>query len=143
MISRAMASGSSPLTRGARVSHREILAVGGLIPAHAGSTRVSPVGPQMVGAHPRSRGEHILVAVSTSAACGSSPLTRGAQQWPRDWWRVPGLIPAHAGSTESCVASQQAKRAHPRSRGEHVAGRNQCSFGVGSSPLTRGAQNCR
>ena len=50
--------GSSPLTRGARhkVGHR--LRGQGLIPAYAGSTAESHVGPHPVEAHPRLRGEH-------------------------------------------------------------------------------------
>ncbi|KXI17196.1 hypothetical protein HMPREF3227_01725, partial [Corynebacterium sp. CMW7794] len=51
-------AGSSPLTRGAPLGERDSLASRGLIPAHAGSTRLVQVTSFTCGAHPRSRGEH-------------------------------------------------------------------------------------
>ena len=50
------------------------------------------------------------------------------------------LIPAHAGSTSSSHIRTLKKRAHPRSRGEHLSELSHGEFADGSSPLTRGAQ---
>ena len=97
--------GSSPLTRGAPGGSAEGRVSGGLIPAHAGSTRRTNPDIPMGGAHPRSRGEHMLMARVGVWVMGSSPLTRGAHRYhPRRrlWF---GLIPAHAGSTLSPLVS--------------------------------------
>ena len=92
-------AGSSPLTRGALVADGIEGLVGGLIPAHAGSTMSRSSGIARRPAHPRSRGEHLLVGTQAYDLLGSSPLTRGALLMPRRIWRLMGLIPAHAGST--------------------------------------------
>ena len=89
-------------------------------------------------AHPRSRGENGEVGLEPGGGGGSSPLTRGKQDfgsYPLWEW---GLIPAHAGKTAPVQLRAHADRAHPRSRGE-----NGTTFAVnwsakGSSPLTRG-----
>ena len=72
------------------------------------------------------------------ASMGSSPLTRGKRT--RSSWRVRGvrLIPAHAGKTVATSRRTQAKRAHPRSRGENPRHPVTQRLGLGSSPLTRG-----
>ena len=91
--------GSSPLTRGKRASVRASAAIGGLIPAHAGKTRLRPVPIGRFPAHPRSRGENLLLGTPTPVALGSSPLTRGKRikgVFTGVWER---LIPAHAGKT--------------------------------------------
>ena len=69
---------------------------------------------------------------------GSSPLTRGKRL--AALWRVvaPGLIPAHAGKTTPQSTGWPDPRAHPRSRGENIDGRNLTARRLGSSPLTRG-----
>nr|EEI14213.1 hypothetical protein HMPREF0276_1792 [Corynebacterium accolens ATCC 49725] len=51
---------------------------------------------------------------------GSSPLTRGARMRLPSRILTPGLIPAHAGSTEPVHHGGGEERAHPRSRGEHI-----------------------
>ena len=50
--------GSSPLTRGKRNEHLQALRRSGLIPAHAGKTRLMSAGMTQARAHPRSRGEN-------------------------------------------------------------------------------------
>ena len=72
------AEGSSPLTRGAPGSVTEEPLVGGLIPAHAGSTTDRHHRRPRRRAHPRSRGEHESNPSASTAPGGSSPLTRGA-----------------------------------------------------------------
>ena len=72
------AGGSSPLTRGAPHAATQLPRRRRLIPAHAGSTsrRYTTTPPPK--AHPRSRGEHVLVEEYSFGRLGSSPLTRGA-----------------------------------------------------------------
>ena len=113
------AVGSSPLTRGAPFCGTGVGLVGGLIPAHAGSTYRprSPAGYSS--AHPRSRGEHEPTAAVGDFGDGSSPLTRGAQVDVLRYLQVIRLIPAHAGSTPIWVFRYHTAPAHPRSRGEH------------------------
>ena len=110
----------------------------GLIPAHAGKTRLSPTGTASRGAHPRSRGENTRYWCVTSRRGGSSPLTRGKPTgWPRSWRRT-GLIPAHAGKTEEFNQALLQLGAHPRSRGENGRAERTRTRDSGSSPLTRG-----
>ena len=90
-------------------------------------------------AHPRSRGEHAYVAGQLCLGAGSSPLTRGALGSPDCIRGRLGLIPAHAGSTPAARPTVVPRGAHPRSRGEHDAGRGTYNPREGSSPLTRGA----
>ena len=70
-------SGSSPLTRGKRISEPTFVRDLGLIPAHAGKTCRLRGGFGTAVAHPRSRGENLVRPGRCSAHAGSSPLTRG------------------------------------------------------------------
>ena len=90
----------------------------GLIPAHAGKTR--------------------LGGTRGGAWRGSSPLTRGKPGRYRHGPRRRGLIPAHAGKTRASRAWMTTGGAHPRSRGENWGKVSPKSSGPGSSPLTRG-----
>ena len=73
---------------------------------------------QLPGAHPRSRGENLSLALMVPSAAGSSPLTRGKLHLPTIRLGIPGLIPAHAGKTVRVWRAPLAL--------------------AGSSPLTRG-----
>ena len=75
--SRAVASGSSPLTRGKRERARRGSARRRLIPAHAGKTKSTSLIQARRTAHPRSRGENNIRANLCVSPEGSSPLTRG------------------------------------------------------------------
>ena len=134
-----MAAGSSPLTRGARFQLASRAPVGGLIPAHAGSTWTQRAKHQHDTAHPRSRGEHPSGVGIVARGVGSSPLTRGALLTRRRFYAGRGLIPAHAGSTGWEYMARIISPAHPRSRGEHPARTTWVRSLSGSSPLTRGA----
>mgnify|MGYP000997653291 CR=1 FL=1 len=111
--------GSSPLTRG----KLEVGLLGGgslgLIPAHAGKTRLpwALAGPPQ--AHPRSRGENPPRLSPARQVPGSSPLTRGKPRADENIRLGYGLIPAHAGKTPPRRATKRGRRAHPRSRGEN------------------------
>ena len=132
-------SGSSPLTRGARTNITKERGRYGLIPAHAGSTSFAPSSDCVGGAHPRSRGEHAYTPRFYMMRRGSSPLTRGAHRYKAGRTARPRLIPAHAGSTRQLLQLLRARRAHPRSRGEHPIMWSPIDENRGSSPLTRGA----
>ena len=130
--------GSSPLTRGKHRLSSSRPGMRGLIPAHAGKTRLWCASPPPHLAHPRSRGENGKAAAAYFHTAGSSPLTRGkrAGRYPRADRR--GLIPAHAGKTADLVSNCVHHRAHPRSRGENTDDELAAGESGGSSPLTRG-----
>ena len=72
--------GSSPLTRGKPSFDTRFVVSGGLIPAHAGKTRLPHATPGLLAAHPRSRGENASSWKKAARMSGSSPLTRG-KRW--------------------------------------------------------------
>ena len=130
--------GSSPLTRGKPRRRCPLGNADGLIPAHAGKTGASGLGPIQRRAHPRSRGENNSARSDARGIAGSSPLTRG-KLLPRDQnVAVRGLIPAHAGKTMRDTTYATVTRAHPRSRGENAPLEPTPERRPGSSPLTRG-----
>ena len=150
--------GSSPLTRGKHGLVLRVRGHPGLIPAHAGKTRLRASWAWRTWAHPRSRGENKVEGLVGVADLGSSPLTRGkhafTEQRPGGQRLIPahagkltrrngdvpgrGLIPAHAGKTQDRPRQPQAAPAHPRSRGENQADTLLTCTELGSSPLTRG-----
>ena len=93
--------GSSPLTRGKRVQLGKLRRRIGLIPAHAGKTTCKGPGSRGGAAHPRSRGENVASLGRVGESPGSSPLTRGKPGDLGHHQRRGGLIPAHAGKTQS------------------------------------------
>ena len=130
--------GSSPLTRGKRASGWHGASCGGLIPAHAGKTDQRGARGSTRAAHPRSRGENMVLRDRSRQSVGSSPLTRGKRISSTETAAYARLIPAHTGKTATGATSSRITTAHPRSRGEN--GRCSLSFSLlrGSSPLTRG-----
>ena len=72
---------------------------------------------------------------------GSSPHTRGALEVKGLEGVAVGIIPAYAGSTESCSLSVDSARDHPRIRGEHLLRLRISTLTSGSSPHTRGARS--
>ena len=112
-------AGSSPLTRGKRVNLDSGPAPCGLIPAHAGKTRLVDGSARPVPAHPRSRGENQPPWLFHRWQRGSSPLTRGKRRSSQGTGDSGRLIPAHAGKTSTTWPWTPTARAHPRSRGEN------------------------
>ena len=110
--------GSSPLTRGKPIEFN--------------------TSPGSGGAHPRSRGENSHQARRSLRKCGSSPLTRGKPHVVVEVAGFVGLIPAHAGKTQSRTRPSGGPGAHPRSRGENTDEQSARAGDAGSSPLTRG-----
>ena len=131
--------GSSPHTRGARLTRYLPKEADRIIPAYAGSTGPSASTRSSIGDHPRIRGEHAAWMPSIIIASGSSPHTRGARLWCRRRSRENWIIPAYAGSTGMTRRIFAATWDHPRIRGEHVQGVVELPPIGGSSPHTRGA----
>ena len=71
--------GSSPLARGTQTVLALVPYSAGLIPARAGNTGSETPPSFVVGAHPRSRGEHAHGATHRATPRGSSPLARGTR----------------------------------------------------------------
>ena len=139
----AVASGSSPLTRGKLWATCLSCEKHRLIPAHAGKTTPRNCPAWRARAHPRSRGENHRLTSGLEDAGGSSPLTRGKLLRVASWCCSGGLIPAHAGKTNPGLHAGRLHRAHPRSRGENERARDDAGIPWGSSPLTRGKLTCR
>ena len=140
---RGAGGGSSPHTRGARVSLGAFPLAVRIIPAYAGSTSrpgTSAGGPSD---HPRIRGEHHSAWSEERIGGGSSPHTRGARAGQRRERRPGRIIPAYAGSTLGARRYRCGPWDHPRIRGEHLGGALHVSGARGSSPHTRGALGCR
>ncbi len=131
--------GSSPLARGAREWPRYESGEPGIIPACAGSTDVPALVDDLIGDHPRLRGEHRFSRRQSAGSWGSSPLARGALSEHGEHGARQGIIPACAGSTT--VSRRGAPRTwdHPRLRGEHISSDSGIVEIEGSSPLARGA----
>ena len=113
------ALGSSPLARGKRGDSCCQPDGGGLIPARAGKTVITPDGNDAPKAHPRSRGENVVVSTGSAWRFGSSPLARGKPPTTAREEIVRRLIPARAGKTCATVSKSSSVQAHPRSRGEN------------------------
>ena len=137
-LANPLVAGSSPLARGTQAAdYRPVLSLG-LIPARAGNTLSFRAWGLVVGAHPRSRGEHSAVSVTARWQTGSSPLARGTRYRRVTYPAASGLIPARAGNTARALPRAGHPRAHPRSRGEHVTAVAVVAAPRGSSPLARG-----
>ena len=92
-------NGSSPHTRGAPPADVRKRPNRGIIPAYAGSTRISQ-GPDGASRdHPRIRGEHFVKYGIVPSHTGSSPHTRGAPREFSSRGFFSRIIPAYAGST--------------------------------------------
>ena len=131
-------SGSSPLTRGKRSGLGGGADRAGIIPAHAGKTRLRASWAWRTWAHPRLRGENPIIVACRLPAAGSSPLTQGKPMPFIGNSHPKGIIPAHAGKTRRKPVQHDRHRDHPRSRGENTSVKPKSKIAWGSSPLTRG-----
>ena len=135
--------GSSPHTRGLLAVHVHVAGAGGIIPAHAGFTRLPAPRSARPGDHPRTRGVYVARAFRRRATVGSSPHTRGLREslpYPRRRGRI---IPAHAGFTPGSGGPPSWWSDHPRTRGVYLlTGRIRRTW-PGSSPHTRGLRRAR
>ena len=85
------------------------------------------------------RGEHGSGESTQSWTWGSSPRARGAPITQTQKRRVPGIIPACAGSTPGRGRRCRLQGDHPRVRGEHWYSSSRVMDRGGSSPRARGA----
>ena len=116
---KAVTKGSSPLSRGIPPApHPAILRVR-IIPALAGNTVICTSGAASHWDHPRSRGEYGGFYFRTRTGLGSSPLSRGIHHRHERNQPRRGIIPALAGNTTGWKVRDNARKDHPRSRGEY------------------------
>ena len=127
--------------RGAQFRHECKHFVGRIIPADAGSTDRIDIRLSEDADHPRGCGEHSGRASRVTVIRGSSPRMRGAQVHRVVGFRVKGIIPADAGSTEIRTSYPRAFQDHPRGCGEHATPPGRVASCQGSSPRMRGAQH--
>ena len=134
-------SGSSPRMRGTPFPHLRFVVPVGIIPAHAGNTKVGSPNVFVSRDHPRACGEHVDGASHDVGAEGSSPRMRGTRQTVHRLRRPAGIIPAHAGNTSRPCMMPSLVQDHPRACGEHYR-TGVVPFAVsGSSPRMRGTQH--
>ena len=136
--SRAMATGSSPRTRGTRRPWAAQRRQARIIPAHAGNTKCRNMLTNARTDHPRARGEHKSPTPPVTTPSGSSPRTRGTRTNVVLAGLQIRIIPAHAGNTHTGYWSRLIQTDHPRARGEHGSSTRSPARDGGSSPRTRG-----
>ncbi len=92
--------------------------------------------------HPRGRGEQARANPHLDSMVGSSPRTRGTAAWTsaRRW--IMRFIPADAGNSLSGYGAGRRLTVHPRGRGEQAVAKDKSLGNRGSSPRTRGTENC-
>ena len=130
--------GSSPLARGTLRIRLDTAQNRRFIPARAGNTPAQTGAQAGTPVHPRSRGEHPIVARFPYDGGGSSPLARGTPAEADLGREARRFIPARAGNTSTSPTPRSPAPVHPRSRGEHPLAAGRGGGGDGSSPLARG-----
>ena len=140
LVLRSGRSGSSPQARGTRRASRPSAPSGRLIPAGAGNTTSSPICSVRHAAHPRRRGEHIMMYRAIVSPDGSSPQARGTHPEYGAALEYARLIPAGAGNTRYRRSPPRSTTAHPRRRGEHPGLARRVARPNGSSPQARGTR---
>ena len=114
------------------------MTISGLIPACAGTTFLhfhNETAPQ---AHPRLRGDYVLLSPFLITRTGSSPPARGLRNFRVVINGVVGLSPACAGTTHREQSADIGAWAHPRLRGDYYDNIPLIDMGKGSSPPARG-----
>ena len=132
--------GSSPRMRGTLTVEHERITSEGIIPAHAGNTPRFRSPPSPAWDHPRACGEHSYVDQKSKSIAGSSPRMRGTRSFDDPVHRQRGIIPAHAGNTNSRPRRGENRRDHPRACGEHGCLQRLAPLVAGSSPRMRGTR---
>ena len=131
-------AGSSPRGRGKLTSHQRSTERRGLIPARAGKTVGSGVGPWPTPAHPRAGGENGWKPRPDVVKRGSSPRGRGKRRFGGHRGGLVRLIPARAGKTALSPPMGWSSTAHPRAGGENLETASLAASCAGSSPRGRG-----
>ena len=130
--------GSPPPTRGTRLV--QVSEKGGerITPAYAGNTSISSMLLNLLGDHPRLRGEHADKNNASLQLVGSPPPTRGTLVHPWLDGETNGITPAYAGNTTLINQGFRGQQDHPRLRGEHQQFLGIYDSILGSPPPTRG-----
>ena len=90
----------------------------GIIPAHAGLTRPVIHAYNGLRDHPRACGAHLIICITNMNRLGSSPRMRGSLYELVNSATKEGIIPAHAGLTETFIDNDTLnKGSSPRMRG--------------------------
>ena len=137
----SLSRGSSPLARGLHGASEPAQWVGGIIPARAGFTNLTPHPLNVRTDHPRSRGVYSAPCPMAGRKSGSSPLARGLPATLCSECSAYRIIPARAGFTPGGPFEPIRPGDHPRSRGVYFL--TPCSWRPrsGSSPLARGLRS--
>ena len=125
--------------RGSRIRDAFILPICGIIPAHAGLTRMTSSASMPRWDHPRACGAHRISAMLFGSAEGSSPRMRGSLREILLVVAEDGIIPAHAGLTRIERFQQKPGGDHPRACGAHSSEIYNQFPVEGSSPRMRGS----
>ena len=111
--------GSSPHGRGTQGQRGTTRHGPRFIPARAGNTRSLPARLTATAVHPRTGGEHSILAGPPDGNCGSSPHGRGTRHSISRLICRSRFIPARAGNTPPESARTPPTPVHPRTGGEH------------------------
>ena len=125
--------------RGSRELCVTAAACPGIIPAHAGLTRIAARGVLYARDHPRACGAHPARCSRVRRREGSSPRMRGSHLLRVDGRALAGIIPAHAGLTSGGCPGRERAEDHPRACGAHTFQRGWAAITEGSSPRMRGS----
>ena len=140
MAQRTTRSGSSPRMRGSLHEARRNRLTSGIIPAYAGLTRPLVGAPNGRRDHPRACGAHQAAGGGTERQTGSSPRMRGSLLTFQTLKKMQGIIPAHAGLTNSSSRTAMPRGDHPRACGAHRLSSRKQIAARGSSPRMRGSR---
>ena len=132
--------GSSPRMRGSLHGIEAVMLETGIIPAHAGLTRMHACLARRRRDHPRACGAHSNAVMTDADDWGSSPRMRGSLAGREKFFVTGGIIPAHAGLTQYVVHAGHAGRDHPRACGAHTTTKAYGGMRMGSSPRMRGSR---
>ena len=130
--------GSPPLARGKRSRAQLANLAIRITPACAGKTQYQSNFPFDHKDHPRLRGENIVTFLDIIVKIGSPPLARGKLMDIDTLGIVPRITPACAGKTACFNSWGNARKDHPRLRGENSAFSHCKKPDKGSPPLARG-----
>ena len=118
-ISQPTRLGSSPRMRGSLLKCLDRWFRNGIIPAHAGLTIRVAASSCASWDHPRACGAHTWSRRVTSHSLGSSPRMRGSRELSCHPTIDFGIIPAHAGLTNTAGIYSVTAWDHPRACGAH------------------------
>ena len=135
--------GSSPHMRGIPVHLFPKLIDMGIIPAHAGHTRITDWHEQKNWDHPRTCGAYEETSALAFSSLGSSPHMRGILRNNANARSRLGIIPAHAGHTTMRPKRLMKPGDHPRTCGAYAITMYDRLPKSGSSPHMRGILHVR